>query len=131
MNVIIAGGRNFLNYEILKEFCDEVLVGFENINIVSGMAPGADTLGNRYAEEKGYPLLPFPAKWDDLEAPGAKIGITRYGKKFNRLAGFKRNEDMAKVGDMLIAFWDYKSGGTKNMIELAEEYKIRIKVKKY
>lgn len=38
---------------------------------------------------------------------------------------------MAKVGDMLIAFWDYKSGGTKNMIEQAEEYKLRIKIKKY
>jgi len=37
---------------------------------------------------------------------------------------------MALVGERLIAFWDQKSPGTKNMIEEAIKEKLKIKVVK-
>ena len=54
MKVIIAGGRDFKDYNRLKEVCDKILINQNNIEIISGTAGGADTLGERYAQDKGY-----------------------------------------------------------------------------
>lgn len=114
--VIIAGGRLFNDYTYLKESMDYFL---QNINdeiiVVCGKARGTDTLGERYAKERGYTVHYFPADWN------------RYGKA----AGYIRNEEMAKNADALVAFWDGKSRGTKNMIELANQYKLRVRIKSY
>ena len=115
MKVIIAGGRDFHNYELLKEKCDVILGRQTEIEIVSGKAKGADKLGEQYAEEKGYPVTLFPADWDE------------HGKA----AGFRRNLEMANYADCLIAFWDGKSKGTKMMIELAEQKGLNVRVVKY
>ena len=54
--VIVAGGRDFEDYEYMSQQLDELFGNnaiFENrqIKIVSGMAEGADTLAIRYADE--------------------------------------------------------------------------------
>ena len=110
--VIIAGGRDFRDYQLLKTKCDVLLSNLTNITIISGNARGADKLGEKYAEEKGYNCEKYPADWD------------QYGKA----AGYIRNEEMAKVGTHLIAFWDGKSPGTKSMIDLADKYKLKVRV---
>lgn len=115
MKVIIAGGRCFNDYEMLFEFCEKVLSNQNQIEIVSGVANGADKLGEKYAKEKGYPLKQFPADWE----------------KFGKSAGYKRNLEMAEYADALIAFWDKKSKGTKHMIDLAKKNKLKIRVKNY
>lgn len=108
MKVIIAGSRSFTDYKTLTDHCDHLLSNQSDIEIVSGTANGADKLGERYAEEKGYPVKKFAANWNEL------------GKK----AGYIRNEQMAQYADALIAFWDGKSKGTKHMIELAKKYNL-------
>lgn len=113
--VIIAGGRHFNDYEKLCKVADYMLKNKTEIEVVSGTASGADTLGEDYAKERGYGVKLFPANWD-------KYGLS---------AGYKRNEEMADYGDALIAFWDGQSKGTKHMIELASKYKIKIKVALY
>lgn len=115
MRVIIAGGREFNNYELLKEKCDIALSKTENIEIVSGTANGADKLGEQYAKEKGYTIKQFPADWD------------RNGKS----AGYIRNEEMAMYADAAIIFWDGASKGTKHMIQLAKTYKLKVKLVMY
>lgn len=54
--VIIAGCRDFTDYELLKEKCDYYLQNQqpEDIIIVSGHASGADALGEKYAQERGF-----------------------------------------------------------------------------
>ncbi|MGN9178419.1 SLOG family protein [Segatella copri] len=42
--VIIAGCRDFDNYELLKEKCDYFLQDKEDVVIISGHASGADAL---------------------------------------------------------------------------------------
>lgn len=114
--LIIAGGRDFDNYEALKKSVDYLLSHVnDEIVVVCGMAKGADTLGERYAKEHNYKVLYFPADWDRL----------------GRRAGIVRNEEMAQNADALIAFWDGKSRGTKNMIETAQKYKLDVRVKRY
>ena len=47
------------------------------------------------------------------------------------MAGPLRNEKMARVADALIAFWDGKSRGTKNMIDLANMKGISVRIVRY
>jgi hypothetical protein len=109
MKVIIAGSRNFNDYNLLKSSCDNLLTQFTNIEIVSGTARGADKLGERYAREKGYSIKEFPANWN-----------------LGKSAGYIRNDEMAQYADMLIAFWDGTSKGTKHMIDLANKRSLKV-----
>lgn len=113
--VIIAGGRGFNDYELLRERCDFFLKTKQNIQIVSGTARGADKLGEQYAKERGYQLALFPADWDTHGKSGGAI----------------RNADMAKYADALIAFWDGSSRGTKHMIETMRFMNKPVKVVRY
>ncbi len=114
--IIIAGGRGFNDYALLKNTMDKLLSNIKgNIIIVCGKARGADTLGERYAKEKGYGINYYPANWD------------LYGK----CAGYIRNEQMAQNADALVAFWDGQSRGTKHMIDLARKYNLKVRVKRY
>lgn len=115
--VIIAGGRDFSDYEMLLAQMDKLLVRYkpQEIQIVCGEARGADTLGKRYAQERGIQVTSFPADWE------------RYGKR----AGYLRNAEMAENADALVAFWDGKSRGTANMIELARQRGLQIRIIRY
>ena len=128
--VIIAGGRDFDNYPLLKKMCDHYLQNKTDVEIVSGKAKGADSLGERYAKERGYSIKEFPAKWDDLSQP-CIIKTNRNGKEYNALAGHIRNSQMANYGDSLIVFWDGKSKGTKDMIDKAYVHKLKVRIIRY
>jgi hypothetical protein len=110
MKVIIAGGRNITDYSLVLSAIRES--GFTITEVVSGMAPGVDTLAVQYAKENDLPLQQFWAEW----------GF--YGKS----AGPIRNRNMAKYGEALIAIWDGKSRGTKNMIEEATKRNLPVYV---
>ena len=113
--VIIAGCRDFTDYQTLYTYCEKVLSDKQDICIISGCCSGADELGIRYAKEKGYEIIRMPADWN------------AYGKA----AGPIRNRKMAENADALIAFWDGKSRGTKNMIETAKALGLQIRIKQY
>jgi hypothetical protein len=96
----------------LESVCDHIIESnnFSDIKIISGCARGADRLGEKYAINRGYLLERCPANWG------------RYGKA----AGFKRNDEMANIADVLIAFWDGVSSGTEHMIFIAKERKLQV-----
>ena len=111
--IIVAGGRDFDDYfrvelalERCAAACDE---------IVSGGAKGADALGERYAKEQNHPMKRFDADWVEN----------------GRAAGPIRNQQMAVYADILIAFWDGRSKGTKDMINTALLYGLEIHVYRY
>lgn len=116
--VIIAGSRGFSNYKLLRKQCNKFLREkrkTSNIIVVSGHARGADTLGEKYAQDEGFTLEIYPAQW----------------KKFGKRAGYRRNEQMAEVADALIAFWDGSSKGTKHMIDIMNEKNLLVRVVEY
>ena len=113
--VIIAGCRNFDDYALLKERCNDYLcekMETHNVIIVSGHASGADALGERFAEEFGLQCEIHPADW----------------AKYGRSAGPIRNAEMASCSDALIAFWDGQNPGTRSMIELARKKGLQVAV---
>ena len=132
MKVIIAGGRDFKNYELLKEKVDFILSKCETKpEIVSGKAEGADALGEIYSrEELGTEATAFPAKWDDLTHPDARIKENNKGR-YDANAGKRRNREMAGYADMLICFWNGESGGSRDMIDQALKLGLEVHVFPY
>ena len=116
--VIIAGGRDFSDYPLLKEKCNNILSSRaekQKIVIVSGTAKGADSLGEQYAKEKGYAIERYPADWNTN----------------GKAAGIIRNGVMADHADALVAFWNGRSQGTKNMIETARKKGLAVRTINY
>jgi len=111
--IIIAGGRDFDDYFMVELAMSKVAaVGDE---VVSGNALGADRLGEEYAAKEGHEVKIFMPNWN------------KYGKK----AGMMRNHDMAVYADVLIAFWDGESNGTRNMIQQALSNGLELHVYRY
>ncbi len=52
MKIIIAGSREFKDYDFLREKMDKLLINQKEVEIVSGGCRGADILGEKYANEK-------------------------------------------------------------------------------
>ena len=115
--IIIAGGRDFDDYEMLDKRVRAIIYDLpqEEIEIVSGGARGADALGERFADAHDLAMVRFPADWD----------------KHGKAAGHIRNAQMADYGTHLIAFWDEVSRGTKNMIENARKRGLQVRVITY
>ena len=117
LRLIVAGSRNFEDYQLLESSLDEFIelhsLGDPDpgVIIISGLAKGADLLGVQYAKKRGYQVEEFPANW-----------------KLGRSAGPKRNLEMAKSANACIVFWDGVSKGTANMIELAKRHQLKLLV---
>ena len=112
MKVIIAGGRDYHNYDTLLEAIKEAQ--FPIATVVSGGAKGVDALGERYASEMNLQLNVYEADWET----------------HGRAAGPIRNRKMAENAEALIALWDGQSRGTKNMIETAQKKGLLVYVKR-
>jgi hypothetical protein len=102
MNVGVVGTRTFTNYNLLKTELDKI----NNIDlIVSGGATGTDKLAERYASEHNIPIKVFKADWN----------------KYGKAAGSIRNKKIINNSNYVIAFWNGKSRGTLNSINLTKQ----------
>jgi hypothetical protein len=110
MRVIIAGSRDIADPRALQAALQEV--DWRITQVVCGMARGADKLGYDWAKANNIPIAEFPADWN------------RYGKS----AGHRRNAEMAKNADALLALWDGQSRGTNNMIYLAACHNLKVHI---
>lgn len=86
-----------------------------------------DILGALWGLINGLPVKYFPAKWDDLDVPGAVVRFksTRLNP-YNAKAGPDRNEQMAAYADALILVWDGKSKGSADMWRRARAHGLRV-----
>lgn len=115
---IIAGCRDFSNYSLLRDTANRIFQNkdIRNLIIISGHCSGADQLGELFASRNNLPCVKFPADW----------------KTYGKAAGPIRNRQMAEYASqqngILLAFWDGRSRGTRNMIHMAEEYKLEIHI---
>ncbi len=115
LKVIVAGGRDFNNYDLLSNKLDILFSKTANVVIVSGMARGVDSLAVKYAESNKLRVSEFPANW----------------LKHGKASGFRRNVEMARFADACVCFWDGKSPGTKHMIDTAKRMNLKLRVITY
>lgn len=99
MKVAIIGSRN-MNVENLQDYLPE---GTDEI--VSGGARGIDTCARNYALKNDLKLTEFRPEYN----------------KYGRGAPLRRNETIVNYADMVLAFWDGESRGTKFVINYCEK----------
>ena len=108
VKTIIAGSRAITDPAVVDDAISAS--SFDITEVVSGTAPGVDSLAEQWAAQNGIPVARFPADWN------------RYGRR----AGPIRNSDMAAYGEALIAVWDGRSKGTRDMIRLARRRGLKV-----
>ena len=118
IRLIIAGSRDFNDYELLEKEVDSFILKVQEkldygipVEIVSGGARGADRLGELYAKNKKLPVTYFIPDWDT-----------------GRGAGYIRNEEMAKYSSDCVVFILNSSKGSTHMANTAKKYNLRLKV---
>lgn len=105
-NVVISGSREYTDFDAFANKLDDVLKVTRTksrIRLFEGGARGIDKLALQYAIMRGIRKERFEADWDT------------HGKK----AGILRNIEMIDAADMVVAFWDGQSRGTKHAINYA------------
>ena len=95
MKVAVIGSRS-LTIQNLEEYLPQGVT-----EIVSGGAKGIDTCAREYARWAGLKLTEFLPDYQ------------RYG----RSAPLRRNLEIIRYADQVIAFWDGQSHGTRFVIE--------------
>ena len=115
--VIVAGSRSFSDRSLMYNKLDYYLQNQDKILIVHGGANGADKCAAMYAKDRNIETKVFLPDCD------------KYGKK----AGILRNIEMFKYASKFqnrgcAVFWDGKSKGTKNDIELSKKYNVLLRI---
>ncbi len=103
--IAVGGSRSIESYELVRSVLDCLLVPGDVV--LSGNAPGADRLGEKYAQEHGLEYKIIPSEWE------------KHGLK----ATMMRNAVLLKAADCIILFWDGKSEGSKHMLEISRRAK--------
>lgn len=110
MIVIIAGSRTISDMRCLEVAIRES--HWEITCVVSGACPdGVDALGEEWARGRNIPVKRFPADWKK----GRKAGPIRN----SRMAEYIVEHAKEWGGCGVIAVWDGKSRGTKDMVQSA------------
>lgn len=102
MWVAIIGSRDYAWPENVVEAVEYLCVEHPGWKLVSGAARGPDKWAADAARERDVRVLELPADWS-----------------LGRGAGFLRNHEIIGRADVVIAFWDGKSPGTRHSIGLA------------
>ena len=106
MKVAVVGSRS-LTINNLGDYLPK-----DTTEIVSGGARGIDRCARAYAKSHNIKLTEFLPEYE------------RYG----RSAPIKRNLQIIRYADMVLAFWDGKSHGTRFVIENCKNENVPIKV---
>jgi len=115
MKIAIIGSRTFNDYDNLVRYIAENINVFRIELVVSGGAKGTDKLGELFALHNNIPMKIYKPDW----------------RKYGKIAGPIRNKQIVKEVDIVFAFWDCKSKGTKNAIGLAKTMKKKVHIFRY
>lgn len=112
----IAGSRDLYDYSLIEKAMQMHNIQLDDIKeIISGGAKGVDSNAEKFAEFHKIKFKEYLADWKNLKHKDAIIANGQYGK-YDKKAGFRRNELMAEKADKLLAITN-GSSGTDHMIE--------------
>jgi hypothetical protein len=112
LSIGIVGSMTFNDYPLFVKEVDDYLRkrGVKARQIVSGGAKGTDSLASRYANERRIEMIVLKPKW-------------KVNGVYDPTAAFKTNDDIVNQSDIIIAFWNGHSKGTKDTITKTEKKK--------
>ena len=102
MKLAVIGTKKFTDFNFLTTTLEKI----PDIEmIISGGAPGTDTLAKQYAIQNKIEFLEFPSDY----------------KKFGDKAKHIRDKLIVEECDEIIAFWDGECEGTKYTMDYAKQ----------
>lgn len=104
--VVVTGGRTFSNTPFVFDTLDDFHATHRISALIEGEADGLDRRAAAWALRRGVALEMFPAHWDDLSQPNARIMTRVNGTQYDANKGGRRNQRMIDEGrpDAAIAF---------------------------
>ena len=106
MKVAVIGSRG-ITVEDLGRYLPP-----DTTELVSGGAKGVDASAAHYAERIGLPITVFLPEYE----------------KYGRAAPLLRNQKIIDYADLVLAFWDTSSRGTKFVIDRCEKIGREVRV---
>ncbi len=106
-NIAVVGSRKFTDAKILEDILNEV-IGIEGTpsKIISGGAIGADSMAYDWAVRNNIETLIFKPRYTDFPP-----------KTRRWVAPKERNTTIVDNSDVIVAFWDMISSGTKDTLD--------------
>ncbi|HXD82230.1 MAG TPA: hypothetical protein VNU27_11720 [Candidatus Acidoferrum sp.] len=101
MRVAIVGSRRFSEPLRVSDYINSLP---PRASIITGSASGVDAAATKAARAKGIAVQVMPASFDELADPGKSAA---------------RNQRLVDACDVLVAFWDGSSKGTRATVERA------------
>ncbi|HKW73425.1 MAG TPA: hypothetical protein VJQ08_11425 [Candidatus Dormibacteraeota bacterium] len=101
MRVAIVGSRHFAEPDKVTEYVKSLPRG---VSVITGSASGVDAAVARAARELAIPVQVMPASFEELADPARAAA---------------RNQRLVDACDVLVAFWDGSSRGTRSTVERA------------
>ena len=108
MRIAIVGSRNLT---VSMETLEKVLPWYTD-EILSGGAKGIDACAKQYAKMKKMKYIEYLPEYE----------------KYGRSAPLKRNITIIEYADIVLAFWDGQSRGTKFVIDNCHKLGVKVKV---
>jgi predicted Rossmann fold nucleotide-binding protein DprA/Smf involved in DNA uptake len=101
LRVAIVGSRHFAAPDRVTEYVNGLP---PRASIVTGSASGVDAAATKAARVRGLNVQVLPASFDELADPSKSAA---------------RNQRLVDACDVLVAFWDGSSRGTRSTVERA------------
>jgi predicted Rossmann fold nucleotide-binding protein DprA/Smf involved in DNA uptake len=101
LRVAIVGSRHFPNPARVVDYVKSLPA---RASIITGSASGVDAAATKAARDKGIPVQVIPASFEELADPSRSAA---------------RNQRLVDACDVLVAFWDGTSKGTRTTVERA------------
>jgi predicted Rossmann fold nucleotide-binding protein DprA/Smf involved in DNA uptake len=101
LRVAIVGSRHFPEPDRVTEYVRSLPT---RASIITGSASGVDAAATKAARDKGIPVQVMPASFEEM-ADASKSAA--------------RNQRLVDACDVLVAFWDGTSKGTRTTIDRA------------
>ena len=95
------GSRRFSDIERVVEYVSSLRPG---ASVITGSASGVDAAATKAARAKGIPVQVMPASFDEMSDASRSAA---------------RNQRLIDACDVLVAFWDGSSKGTRTTVERA------------
>jgi predicted Rossmann fold nucleotide-binding protein DprA/Smf involved in DNA uptake len=101
MRVGIVGSRHFPELDRVARYVRSLPA---SSSLVTGSASGVDATATRAARERGLPVRVLGASFEEAADAGSAM---------------ERNQRLVSSCDVLVAFWDGRSQGTRRTVERA------------
>jgi hypothetical protein len=103
VKVAIVGSRHFPELERVRDFVSALPLG---ATVVTGGASGVDAAAGEAARSRQLGLIKLPPRFEESNDPTASA---------------RRNQELVDAAEVVVAFWDGQSAGTRKTVERALE----------